>query len=419
MNRNKISFILISFYIGISYVSELAINYFLKDTFNVSPSMLTNILSLAKIPWIIKPLFGLITDFLPIFGYRRKYYILICGILISISLINLSFFTTTLLEAKLNLLLYNSSVSFISILGQTIIVELIQEDPKNSSLVTIDYLTASIGYLISSFLQGLLVEKFSIKFVFQFSAILPIFLITSGLLLIEKKINLNDEKKNNNNSNLLKELIQYLLQKKIIITLIYFMVLLSTPIYYDTLFYYYNNQLKFSPNDIGKINFYGTLLNIFLITIYNKYNWNKYTKIFLLTIKILSMLVCQMHYFVVNNNYLNYNISPYSIIFLSDSIKVPLIQMQNLPLSEITAELSPKNLEGTVHSLFVSVMNLSNMIGSLLGSWLNNYYNISQNNFDNLGKLIKFCNYTILIPIIYIILLPDKYMNPKSEKKIN
>ena len=419
MNRNKISFILISFYIGISYVSELAINYFLKDTFNVSPSMLTNILSLAKIPWIIKPLFGLITDFLPIFGYRRKYYILICGILISISLINLSFFTTTLLEAKLNLLLYNSSVSFISILGQTIIVELIQEDPKNSSLVTIDYLTASIGYLISSFLQGLLVEKFSIKFVFQFSAILPIFLITSGLLLIEKKINLNDEKKNNNNSNLLKELIQYLLQKKIIITLIYFMVLLSTPIYYDTLFYYYNNQLKFSPNDIGKINFYGTLLNIFLITIYNKYNWNKYTKIFLLTIKILSMLVCQMHYFVVNNNYLNYNISPYSIIFLSDSIKVPLIQMQNLPLSEITAELSPKNLEGTVHSLFVSVMNLSNMIGSLLGSWLNNYYNISQNNFDNLGKLIKFCNYTILIPIIYIILLPDKYMKPKSEKKIN
>ena len=419
MNRNKISFILISFYIGISYVSELAINYFLKDTFNISPSMLTNILSLAKIPWIIKPLFGLITDFLPIFGYRRKFYILICGILISVSLINLSFFTTTLLQAKLNLLLYNSSVSFISILGQTLIVELIQEDPKNSSLVTVDYLVASIGYLISSFLQGLLVEKFSIKFVFQFSAILPIFLITSGLLLIEKKINQIDEDKKNNNGNLLNELIQYLLQKKILITLLYFMILLSTPIYYDTLFYYYNNQLKFSPNDIGKINFYGTLLNIFLITIYNKYNWNKYTKIFLLTIKILSMLVCQMHYFVVNNNYLNYNISPYSIIFLSDSIKVPLIQMQNLPLSEITAELSPKNLEGTVHSLFVSVMNLSNMIGSLLGSWLNNYYNISQNNFDNLGKLIKFCNYTILIPIIYIILLPDKYMNPKSKKKIN
>ena len=202
MNRNKISFILISFYIGISYVSELAINYFLKDTFNISPSKLTNILSLAKIPWIIKPLFGLITDFFPIFGYRRKYYILICAILISVSLINLAFFTSTLLQVKLNLLLYNSSVSFISILGQTLIVELIQEDPKNSSLVTVDYLVASIGYLISSFLQGLLVEKFSIKFVFQFSAILPIFLITSGLLLIEKKINLNDEKKNNNNFNI-------------------------------------------------------------------------------------------------------------------------------------------------------------------------------------------------------------------------
>ena len=62
-------------------------------------------------------------------------------------------------------------------------------------------------------------------------------------------------------------------------------------------------------------------------------------------------------------------------------------------------------------------MNLSNMFGSLFGSWLNNYYNISQNNFDNLGKLIKFCNYTILIPIIYIIILPNKYINPNSEKE--
>ncbi len=418
MNRNKISFILISFYIGISYVSELAINYFLKDTFNISPSKLTNILSLAKIPWIIKPLFGLITDFFPIFGYRRKYYILICAILISVSLINLAFFTSTLLQVKLNLLLYNSSVSFISILGQTLIVELIQEDPKNSSLVTVDYLVASIGFLISSFLQGLLVEKFSIKFVFEFSAILPIFLITSGLLLIEKKINQIDENKKNNNGNLLNELIQYLLQKKILITLLYFMILLSTPIYYDTLFYFYNNKLKFSPHDIGTMNFYGTLLNIFLITIYNKFNWNNYTKIFLLIIKILSILVCEMHYFVVSEKYLNFNISPYSIIFLADSIKVPLIQIQNLPLSEITAELSPKNLEGTVHSLFVSVMNLSNMFGSLFGSWLNNYYNISQNNFDNLGKFIKFCKYTILIPIIYIIILPNKYIKPKSEQKL-
>ena len=175
VNRNKFCFVLISFYMGICYIPELAINYFLKDNLGINPSMLTSVLSFSRIPGIIKPILGLVTDFFPLFGYRRKYYIFIAGILISISFINLAFFTDTILKAKINLSLYNAGNSFISILGQAIIVELIQENKKNSTfIVSVDYIIGNIGYLISCFLQGLLIEKFSVKFVFIVSAFLPI-----------------------------------------------------------------------------------------------------------------------------------------------------------------------------------------------------------------------------------------------------
>ena len=418
VNRNKFCFVLISFYMGICYIPELAINYFLKDNLGINPSMLTSVLSFSRIPGIIKPILGLVTDFFPLFGYRRKYYIFIAGILISISFINLAFFTDTILKAKINLSLYNAGNSFISILGQAIIVELIQENKKNSTfIVSVDYIIGNIGYLISCFLQGLLIEKFSVKFVFIVSAFLPIVIFLCGLILKETKISENKDIENKKSSNiLLFELYFYLSQKKIIITLFTFFILLSMPVYSDTLFYFYSEKLEFSPNDIGKINFYGTIINICLITIYERYNWQNYVKLFFVVLKLLVIFVCYIHNWVVKQNYIQYNISPYLIICCADTIRYQLNELINLPLNEISAKLSPKNLEGTVNSLFMSVINFGTMLSSIFGSWIVNYYKITQTNFDNLCKLIDVCSLFSFIPIIYIIILPDQYISIKEEQ---
>src|SRR5258708_28137803 len=40
-------------------------------------------LAILNFPWIIKPVFGLVSDFIPLFGYRRKSYLIlssICGV---------------------------------------------------------------------------------------------------------------------------------------------------------------------------------------------------------------------------------------------------------------------------------------------------------------------------------------------------
>ena len=36
---------------------------------------------LGAAPWVVKPLYGFISDTIPIFGYRRRSYLIICGIL--------------------------------------------------------------------------------------------------------------------------------------------------------------------------------------------------------------------------------------------------------------------------------------------------------------------------------------------------
>ena len=73
--NNKLCYLLISFHSGICTLSELAIQYYFKDTLKLQPGSMSRILSISSIPWTIKPIFGLITDLCPIFGYRRKFYI--------------------------------------------------------------------------------------------------------------------------------------------------------------------------------------------------------------------------------------------------------------------------------------------------------------------------------------------------------
>jgi uncharacterized membrane protein YjjB (DUF3815 family) len=34
----------------------------------------------SDLPWLIKPIYGFISDGLPLFGYRRRSYLVLCGL---------------------------------------------------------------------------------------------------------------------------------------------------------------------------------------------------------------------------------------------------------------------------------------------------------------------------------------------------
>ena len=58
-------------------ISSVALQYLAKDDFELSPSDATFIDSLLSIPWIIKPLWGFISDSFYFMGYRRKSYMIL------------------------------------------------------------------------------------------------------------------------------------------------------------------------------------------------------------------------------------------------------------------------------------------------------------------------------------------------------
>jgi Na+/melibiose symporter-like transporter len=70
---------------GILGLARLAVSFFLKDELALSPAQVSALMGIAALPWVIKPVFGFISDGLPIFGYRRRPYLILSGLLGAIS----------------------------------------------------------------------------------------------------------------------------------------------------------------------------------------------------------------------------------------------------------------------------------------------------------------------------------------------
>src|SRR3984957_11659822 len=83
LNRLLLFFGLVYVVEGLGQIGGLIaqpLNYYLKTAQGWTPVQIAAFVSLFNLPWIIKPLYGLISDFVPLFGYRRKSYLVLVNV---------------------------------------------------------------------------------------------------------------------------------------------------------------------------------------------------------------------------------------------------------------------------------------------------------------------------------------------------
>lgn len=73
--------ILVYFVQGILGISRLAVSFYFKDELGLDPAELAIFSGLSALPWLIKPVYGFLSDTVPIFGYRRRSYLALCGVI--------------------------------------------------------------------------------------------------------------------------------------------------------------------------------------------------------------------------------------------------------------------------------------------------------------------------------------------------
>jgi len=110
-------------------------------------------------------------------------------------------------------------------------------------------------------------------------------------------------------------------------------------------------------------------------------------------------------------------IPDFLFISVSYSMLSLLGELIIMPMLSLACIVCPKNLEASVYSYFLSLVNFSSILSSLIGALLTYLLGIKANNFDNLPVLVLIANFTYILPLIWLLWLKESYFSPEKEKQ--
>jgi folate/biopterin transporter len=405
-----IAIITIYFVQGILALSRLAVSFFLKDELLLSPVQMSAIIGISTTPWMIKPLYGFISDSFPLFGYHRKPYILLSGIIGCAAWVCLGTVVHTSSMATMMILLSSLSVAISDVIIDSIVVERarIETEANVGSLQSLCWGTTAIGGLCTAYFSGLLLEYFSTRTVFLITALFPLVMSSVTWLIAEQPVDKNEQnKKDNNTKNQLVQIRAAITQKAILLPTLFIFFWHATPNAEAAFFYFTTNELHFEPEFLGRVRLvtsFASLIGVWAFQRYLKtipfrvmFTWG----ILLSTALGMTTLLLVTH----TNRLLGIDDHWFS---LGDSLIITVIgKIVFMPVLVLSTKLCPSGIEATFFALLMSVLNLGGIVSYGLGSVMMQWLGITENHFDSLWLLIIITNCSSLIPIFLIKWLPD------------
>jgi MFS family permease len=342
------------------------LNYYLKEALGWTPVQVTAFITVFNLPWVIKPLYGLISDFVPLFGYRRKSYLIAANIL-AIG----GYFWITSLTAASDLLVALSLTAYAMAISSTlcgaVLVENGQRLHESGKFVNQQWLWFNIAAMAAAVLGGELVQHLAPARALHTAAaivgVAPFLVIFGTLFLIDEKktpVNVQGMRAT------LHGLVAAFRRRELLIVaafifLYYFSPGLSTPLYYHM-----TDELKFSQAYIGILSSISAAGWVVGALLYRRLFENLTMKM-LLNLSIALGAVTTLSYLFLANE------AAAAIINFCAGFSAMLATVATVTLA---ADYCPPRAEGFSFAVLMSVINLSNSVGDNVGSYL--YANVFQ-----------------------------------------
>ena len=366
------------------------LNYYLKEAQGWTPVQVTAFITIFNLPWIIKPLYGLISDFVPLFGYRRKSYLIIANVVA----IGGYFWITRLIapsDLLIALLLTAYAMAISSTLCGAVLVENGQRLHESGKFVNQQWLWFNIAAMAAAVLGGELVQHLAPASALHVAAGIvaaaPFLVIFGTLFLIDEKktpVNVQGMKAT------LHGLVAAFKRRELLIVaafifLYYFSPGLSTPLYYHM-----TDELKFSQAYIGILSSIaagGWVVGALLYRrLFESLNLRK-----LLNLSIALGTVTTLSYLLLSSE------ASAAIINFCAGFSAMLATVATVTLA---ADYCPPRAEGFSFAVLMSVINLSNSVGDNVGSYL--YANVFQRALSPLILISAACTAFafVLVPLL-------------------
>ena len=336
------------------------LNYYLKEVQGWTPVQVTAFITIFNLPWIIKPVYGLISDFVPLFGYRRKSYLIIANV----AAIGGYFWITRLTapsDLAIALMLTAYAMAISSTLCGGVLVENGQRLNESGTFVNQQWLWFNIAAMAAAVIGGELVQHLAptsaLHIAAAIVAVAPFAVIIGTVLLIpEQKTSINVQ----GMKDTLHGLVSTFKRRELwvvaaFIFLYYFSPGLSTPLYYHM-----TDELKFSQAYIGVLGSISSAGWVVGALLYRRFFGDLVLRR-LLYLSIALGTVTTAAFLLLSNEIAA------AVIYFCSGFSAMLATVATVTLA---ADFCPPRAEGFSFAVLMSIINLANTLADNVGSFL-------------------------------------------------
>lgn len=406
---------------GFKSFSSLAVNYLFKDILQLEPSEAQALTTTMYIPWGIKPVYGIVSDSLPFFGYHRKSYLLLFGIvgLLSFLALSMNALTNTAASATFFLLCTNLATAFNDVVIDAKVVEMARLDPKNGAndLQTLSWSMMSLGGILGSFLGGPMTDVGGPRMVFFIASIGPVAIILLSFSVRDKKVTRKNRASCCSTAKKQTALLARSLKTPIVwkSALWIFLSGATSPAFGQISFYYSTEVLMFTPEFLGTIGAFGYIFLMVGTVIYNTYFKSANFKTILFYAQLALAGISLLDILLVTRANLAIGI-PDKVFVMGDEIISDVVgRMKTMPMLVLAAKICGEGVEGTLFALIMSISNFSYSVSSYWGAILCSMLDISRNQYENYWIAILIRSIFKLIPIFFLFLIPSEVADGGSK----
>eukprot|EP00929_Paragymnodinium_shiwhaense_P049680 TRINITY_DN2503_c0_g1_i1.p1 TRINITY_DN2503_c0_g1~~TRINITY_DN2503_c0_g1_i1.p1 ORF type:complete len:643 (+),score=103.43 TRINITY_DN2503_c0_g1_i1:56-1930(+) len=413
----------------------------------------------GHVPWSVKPLYGMLSDAVPLLGFRRTPYFLLGGIAGVMAYLIAAIVQPTGSGIVFMLVLFNISIAMPDVMIDAVCAEQSKKSPAHASdLQSLSWGSFALGGLIGSATSGMLVDTMGPIPVFCMGVVCPLGVVfAAGTRMLPEEQLPKEERRIDttwvrshmdlvllavfmSTISVLLSILQTvtddmkaravatLVAGVVLITGVYLVlrrtseILARTAVFIvlrqclqpsngEAMFQWltkYENGPQFSPTLIGWVDIFGNVGLFVGITVYNKYCRNvSYQKVF--AFAQFGLALTNLFDVALVFRWNRAVGIPDVVMLLGDESASNAVQrFCSLPMFVLASKVCPDNVEATLFALLMALSNFGNSIGDLLGVSVLEVAGVVDGNFDNFGEVTLAKSFFRLLPILIIpVLVPN------------
>lgn len=156
-------------------LTSLLFSVYLQREFGLNMTQVTVNLAIAHIPWFIKPIWGIMSDRIPIYGRRRIPWIVICSFIVFLGCLALGNVVNSVWSFVAAAFFLNAGFGFVDVACDALATEKCKLDPKEEGTIqAICWEARCLGVIFVCTFGGSLATIFGYKFIFNLMAVFPL-----------------------------------------------------------------------------------------------------------------------------------------------------------------------------------------------------------------------------------------------------